>query len=612
MVGNKFSNTSVESIGSLLNNNIEFRVPKFQRNYSWERDDVLHLWRDLMTTFMAVKDKPKRVKAEQYLLGSIVLVPDDENDALSIIDGQQRLATLTLLFCVARDIMAEYGKNGESEKKVDPTIKSMTETKHIGKQQGWKLVLNDTDEKTFREIQACEHGDFPTQKERFKKSKPSTDSAKRLSDNYKFLHERIIEALVNGFSDDVQEHDDAELKEEDLQRLCIENMPKLVSFINCIVEYNFVVKIEVPDDDTAYQVFQTLNDRGERLTESNLIKTDVLRKASADQNKQVELNQRWNEIFDKKIGRDQSDNDFILESLRSRDPDSKASIRNLYRIIQKKIGDGPGECESYVEHLEEDVEFVSQLNNPETYNDPNTLIEIEAVHALGAKLFRTPIIAAHRRWGFDANYKTVVVALVKFFFKFRVVRREHPGEVERLMLKWTKMIKKGSQPEQILDSMREHDDHAHFIREFDKFAKKPSPKVAKYILQQINIHMKSQYDDVKPISDLTLEHILPQKYQGWNKDKFFEGYDSQEDIADFVNRLGNLTLLIGSINTKLKNMEFYEKKNRTDKKGNPIGYISSKLDINIETVRNKNEWTAKVIREREELFIGYAREIWRL
>ena len=592
----------------LSSNNVTFKVPKFQRNYSWKREDAMDLWTDLMGTFMTVKDEPALVKDAQYLIGSIVLVPDDKSGDLSIIDGQQRLATLTLLFCVARDVMFENMQAVGKQVEVDPILKSMIENTHIGKRRGWKLVLNDTDKEVFEEIQEYECKGYRTQKERFKKEE-AEKSAKLLKDNYVFLHDCVSKALANGFKDSDPESDD--LKSEDLLKLRVENIPKLISFISCVVEYNFVVKIEVPDDATAYQVFESLNARGEVLTGSNLIKTYILKKVSNDQNKQVELNQRWNKIFGR-LGKE-TDDVFIFESYRSRHFDPKASKKNLYKTIQKKIpDDDPNKCEDYVKELEDDIEFISQLNCPETYYDSNTQIEIDALAALDAKLFRIPVMAAHRRWKFNKDYKTIVVALVKFFFKFRVVRRKHPGEVEKVMLEWTRMINDGSRPEQILDDIRKNDDHGHFVQEFGEFIKSPPPKVAKYILQQITAHMKSQYDDVKPISKLTLEHILPQKYAEWDKDAFFKDYNGQEDMGDFVGRLGNLTLLKDSINTKLKNKEFYEKKNKLDKEGKAVGYISSKLEINIETVCKKDEWTAKVIEEREKLFVEYARKIWLL
>ena len=224
------------------------------------------------------------------------------------------------------------------------------------------------------------------------------------------------------------------------------------------------------------------------------------------------------------------------------------------------------------------------------------------------------MLAAYRRWGTDESYKTVVEALVKFFFKFRVVRRQHPGEVERVMLKIAEMIEKRANLNDILNEIKNHDDHEHFLAEFGtEFVKRLSKSVAKYVLQQITIHLQTPYDDVKPIDGLTLEHILPQDNKEWEEDKFFKDYPGPEyDKNEFVVRLGNLTLLKSAINSKMKNRTFFEKKNATNKDGVQVGYNSSKLAINKETVCNKDEWTANTIIEREKLFKEYADKIWHL
>lgn len=617
MVGTKFSNTSIESITSLFSNNVKFEVPKFQRNYSWEQETVEQLWSDLMDTFNAVRLAPSHVKDAQYLLGPVVLVPDEETDALSVIDGQQRLATLTLLFCVVRDILAEDAEAAGKPAVSDPIIKSMIENTHIdGRHESWKLALNDTDKVLFREIQQYEQNHEDTQRARLQKMKPKTKSAKLLKSNYIFLHDRISKAMANCFGDSAQEHDDGRTEDE-LRRLRMENIQVLMAFIRCVREYNFVVKIEVPDDGTAFQVFETLNERGQTLAKSNLIKNHVLNKVGKNNEKmQNELSNRWNAVFDEKIGRAQRDDEFILESFRSRHfPEKeKPSIKNLYRIIKKMIPDeDPPKCEQYVKELERDADFVSKINDPSSYDDANTRIEIDALGALGAKLVRIPILAAHRKWGTDDNYKRVVVTLVKFFFKFRVVRRKHPADVADVMVEVAKMINEGETLEKILDKIKAHDDHEHFLAEFkNEFVKAPSKSAAKYVLQQMTLYLETPYDDVKPIDGLTLEHILPQEHQKWNEGEFFKDYKGSEtDKGKFVTRLGNLTLLKSAINSKMKNQEFYHKKNDA-KDGIPVGYNSSRLAINKKTVCNKDEWTANVIMEREDLFTSYADKIWRL
>ena len=110
-------------------------------------------------------------------------------------------------------------------------------------------------------------------------------------------------------------------------------------------------------------------------------------------------------------------------------------------------------------------------------------------------------------------------------------------------MKASKMTEKGCSLQEILDELRKHDNHKNFIYDFrEKFMLKPDTNAAKYALQQINI-LGTRYDDVRPIDSLTLEHILPLRFDKWNMRDFFAGYSKELKMEEFVCHLGNLTLL---------------------------------------------------------------------
>ena len=122
--------------------------------------------------------------------------------------------------------------------------------------------------------------------------------------------------------------------------------------------------------------------------------------------------------------------------------------------------------------------------------------------------------------------------------------------------------------------------------------------------------MTYKRQDVKPIDSLTLEHILPKNTQNWDQNEFFKNYPrSDMKMDDFVERLGNFTLLHDAVNKKLQNATFKIKKNGSNDKP---GYVKSKLNINKQTVCNYDEWTALVIEEREKELAKHASVVWDL
>ena len=616
VVEHKFSNTSAVSIVDLLRSNTRFTVPKFQRNYSWDVDKAENLWSDMMENFNIVKKDYENTREIQYLLGPIVLVKDgDKDDEYLVIDGQQRLSTLTMLFCVARDILLENVKTGANTKpKGVEEIMTLIQNTRMGKRTGWKLQLNDTDKDLFEKIQEFED-DPQSQLERMKKQKTKTKSEKQLKNNYIFLHEKIMECMYTKFGDKSLDLDSAKaMSDRQKQKLITDSIDMLNYFVTHIVENNFVVKIMVSDDTTAYQIFETLNERGQTLSKSNLIKNHILNQVK-NKDKQQDLSKKWNTIFDEIIGQGQRDDEFIMESLRSRDfnTTSKISLKNLYKIIKIKIKDQRS-CIRYIEELEEDAGFLTMLNEPKIYDDNKTEDDIYAIKALDAKFIRTPILAAYRRWGINKKeYREVVKILVKFFFKYRVVRQMHPGDVERVIMKITKMIVDKKSFKAIIGELKKNDDHEDFNYNFKKkFVLSPA-NAAKYVLYQITMHLGTPHDDVRPIEGLTLEHILPQKTREWNKKEFFEGYNkTDKKIDEFVPYLGNMTLLKHAINTKIKNFPFKDKKCNIDSDGKRAGYLASQLKINTKTVWNHDQWNAKIIEARGSKFAEYADKIWNL
>lgn len=606
-VTSKFSNTQATNLWELLNGDDQFLVPQFQRNYAWTNEMAGNLWDDLTDSFQSVK-KRNETQSAQYLLGPMVLVHDKENRYL-VIDGQQRLSTITMLFCVARDIILENTniQSGFKPEGYDRIMYMLENVDIDGKHVSWKMVLNDTDKELFQQIQ--EYEDIPTpQVERIKKIKHKAKSQKLLASNYAYLYDRMMKAICTDF----KPH--ANVSNRPTKNNVQQNLGLLNQFLNHVMRNNFIVKIVVDDDDTAYQIFETLNYRGETLSKSNLIKNYVLNKVK-NANEQRDMSNAWNNIFDDIISQGEADDVFILESFRSRyynGEDKRASRKKLYDVVRKKIKT-EREAKAYIKSLKDDAEFLTTLYNPISYQDRKTKDYAYAIKLLNAKSIRVPILTAYRKWYDERrrDYEQLVQFLVKFFFNRRIVIGTHAGKLEQIMSEIVKMIEEDKSAQSIISHLQKDYDHDDFKHNFNKFMSAPTLNPAKYALQQITISLGTKGSDVKPIDSLTLEHILPKNSDKWDKNEFFVDYKKPSlKIDDFVGHLGNLTLLKDVVNKKLQNETFLVKKgNYRDKK---TGYCASDLEINRQTVCNHDKWTAKIIEDRSNLLAEHAYKIWDL
>jgi uncharacterized protein with ParB-like and HNH nuclease domain len=131
--------TGVEGIGHLLSDRL-LAIPDYQREYSWDIDEVTELWSDL-------NDAISQGDSD-YFLGSIVTTGSDKTTRQQVIDGQQRLATVSLMYAVMRDIFARRA----DERAAEIERKMLGERDIMTRARQPRLVLNAQDNEVFRQL----------------------------------------------------------------------------------------------------------------------------------------------------------------------------------------------------------------------------------------------------------------------------------------------------------------------------------------------------------------------------------------------------------------------------------------------------------------------------
>ncbi|WP_081712881.1 DUF262 domain-containing protein [Burkholderia sp. AU4i] len=102
-------NAETRSVNEIFSPNKKYIVPRFQREYSWQTEEVEEFWDDVV---QQIKLAPgKKIRNEEYFIGCIVLVGEDSRPEYLIVDGQQRLTTLTILLRVIVDRLSELGES---------------------------------------------------------------------------------------------------------------------------------------------------------------------------------------------------------------------------------------------------------------------------------------------------------------------------------------------------------------------------------------------------------------------------------------------------------------------------------------------------------------------
>ena len=104
----EFIDTKQVKLKTIFEDESKYEIPRFQREYSWQDEQIDDFWKDLIDNFNSSATEP-------YFFGTFVLIASDKPEQYKVVDGQQRIATSITLLCVLRDFLFEYGKERDAD-----------------------------------------------------------------------------------------------------------------------------------------------------------------------------------------------------------------------------------------------------------------------------------------------------------------------------------------------------------------------------------------------------------------------------------------------------------------------------------------------------------------
>lgn len=605
-----------QSVEDMFKEHSRYVIPPYQRNYAWDDDNAIQLWDDLST----VNSMSERGSTPNNLLGAMVLIDSTsrpgEVQEIEVVDGQQRLATLSMIFAIIRTYVKRFSDLGSNP--LNQIINELVEDLDsilIVKNKP-RIQLGDVDKDLFEQLVRNENPNYvefcKDVRDKYAEKKRLADSHNLLIKNYKTLFAKIeLWADENNAkpNDDVSQSTTAILAIKKL--IC--NMQKKNNF----------AYISVRERGRAYKIFKTFNSLGQQLLQADLIKSDLISKLpNSDQN---DIKIKWNKIFNEQA---KDPDGLIYESLLARNPvgyiqtpRNKITTDNLFDITDKTCK-SPSDVKNYVDELKTDVRFLKNMDYPEDLPDDDASRRLKVcfygISLLNARYIRVPILAAHRKWKCDAEFLELAECLLIFFFKFRFISEKSVDEIRRISREVSRKINDGKPLSEIIDFIlvnrtgprpepRISDEE--FEKNFKRRVFKLTTKPAKYILASLETHIRSDGHEFDHFQyNFELEHILPRNHQKWNEEEFFKGYKlDDKDIEKFKNRLGNLTLLSKKWNIGVGKKTFMEK-NREGK----MGYAKSDFQLNQKYLKDYSEWTANNLEARERDICRLATATWSL
>ena len=550
-------NTSNDTFGRLMGNGLHYEVPKYQRDYSWDKEQWSDLWYDLM---QMIDEK------DSHYMGYLVLqTADDKN--YQIIDGQQRLTTLCLLILAVVDTLLKLpgtDKEKEDNKKRAENIRST----YIGNMDMLtltsvnKLVLNRNNDHFYRTYLS-----------------PLQEMPKRGL--------KASEKLLKSAFETFKAYLGAKYKTAE----------ELVVFVENLVNNLFFTVITVTDELNAFKVFETLNARGVQLSSSDLLKNYIFSVANMNDLHQTKLNElenMWAEIAD--ILKESQ----ISEYLRFYWNSAHKTIRKnqLYKTIRNEIKT-PEEAFALLRDMRKMADIYMALRSPEdemwrTQPDVSSNLSL-------LKLFNViqpiPLLMSAYSNLSERDFSSLLAKIVIISFRYNVICGKNPNELETVYNRVALDINKNKayKTEELKAGIYVSDAEFEQTFAYKEFVySSRNNQIAKYILGKIEKFESGASID---ITSSTLEHVLPDNpNEDWNWDDV--------KIQQFHYRLGNMTLLEAVKNRDLGNVSFSEKK---------AIYKKSSVSMTLEIGNSDlEEWTEGCINNRQKKMANEAKGIWRI
>lgn len=543
-------------LSRVFSDEFPFEIPPYQRPYSWRREDAAKLLDDLLDAEEVAGQPP-------YFLGAIDLVKGDDQQA-EIIDGQQRLCTITILFCLLRE-MASHSVQADLERHV-----WQRGSRALGTPDQYRLQLRASDRQFFREhIQTQgKLSDFL-----------DNDPTELLSDSQMSIRLNAIEMR---------------------ERLCQLNDDRLASLASFLLTRCFLVVVTASDRRSALRMFQVLNDRGLNLSVADLLKASLIGQLP-DQSTADDFAAEWEDL-EEDVGRDG-----FMQVL--------AHIRTIF-LKDKTRSSLQEELEHHVIAIYEPWEFLRDILKPyvsayKSIRDadyPRNAVDSEIALSLQMlnRLEDSDWLPA--AMAYDKDGPQGIQSARDFFRQLErlgcsfAMRR--PRSVNERIARFARIIQEIQESLDLTDAdsaLQFTEGEKQEIREVlnGPLYTHPAAKTIMLQLDRLIANTPAVYDH----KILTIEHVLPQTpAQGSEWLNIF----SEVERERWTHAIANLVLLAKKRNAAAGNFEFAEKKKVYFNPKNVTTLAVTVQVVNCET------WDPTVLEARQKEIMNLFERDWRL
>lgn len=551
-----------QELKRIFSDDYVFEIPAYQRPYSWTNEQVAELYDDLIVAMADEGDEIEEISP--YFLGSIVLIKDPSRALAQVVDGQQRLTTLTILFCVLRELAAEEDARAALDKYV-----CEKGDKFAGHQDRFRLSLRERDRDFFREkVQSAGKLGLLLKQDKV----TLTDSQRRIHENAQYFCGQL-----------------SELTQVERDRLTM-----------FIVRRCYLVVVAASDQDSAYRIFSVMNDRGLDLSPTDILKADII--GSMPDTIRPTYTDQWEEI-EEELGRENFKDLFAhirMVFVRSK---ARGALNQEFRDGVLTKVNGRQFVDEVLNPLSEAYQIVSRAAYQSTGDAEKVNAYLRHLGRLDNYDWIPPAIAYFQKFRDDqAALIKFTTDLERLAYGLFVIRANINERINRYGLLLRAI-------EQNVDLSSDESPLQLTAPEKESVLSALDGPV--YLQTRLRMPLLLRLDSL--LADggatyehqvLSIEHVLPQTPAVGSV--WFSWFPDPEIRELWTHKLANLVLLTRQKNVQAQNYDFEKKKNEYFKKKGVATFAITTQ------VLNEPEWTPEVLKKRQADLIGLFKKEWRL
>jgi uncharacterized protein with ParB-like and HNH nuclease domain len=538
-------------LSQILTDKRTYEIPPYQRAYSWKVEHVNELMEDLYEAF--------ENKSEEYFIGSIIAIETTKDICFEIVDGQQRLTTLTLILAKLRDLILDPVAKNTVQDRILPVDGLTSEPEQP------RLLVRDKDREFFKQFVLMGN------------QAQSTDSETQIK------MKENLSAIQHFF--------------EDVEKFPQENGQKtLKEFAGYLIHKVSVVFVTTESFDSAYRLFNVLNARGLSLSNGDLLKNKLFGLAQDSETEKTAIKNSWDKLEDS-IGLENFDT--FLSHHRTSITGEK-QVKTLfkdYEVILKEYIKKPSD---FCAELLKSADNYKKIIDSKVADDEKIKRLIFSLKNVSYDEWIPALLAFMNNEIADISLTEFLSLLEKRTMHNWVLRL---GRTKRNTIYYTtiKAINAGESGNKVIEILKEGANNKNFLDSLSTDVYGMGYAMAVLLRIECEMQDDSVYKTFSGV--ISVEHILPQKMK--NIAYWIERFTPEQQNL-WVHKLGNLTLLSGRKNSAAQNYSFDKKKEVYLKRGKKVSFDMTKQ------VCDETDWTIEILKKRQKELLEKAAEIWNI